>query len=206
MPRKRDPSVFTTSISGIPDEAWAAFREEVEKYKKYVDKGYTLRKALEEAIFRLSENFKRSPKDIEFIPATQGRVVPIQMSELARDALKHLSETTGHKHNVLFLTAMFTHARKLYDDSWHNELSLAQEKYVKVRDFELRSGSQPPRWLVEMIDEIRGVYRDKREKDFLRLHQRMLGKHRLSADVRDQPASRENDDVSPHGSEKPPRY
>src|SRR5688500_2459155 len=63
MPRKRDPSVFTTSISGIPDEAWIVFREEVERYKATVDAHFTMRKALEESILRLNTEYHQYKKD-----------------------------------------------------------------------------------------------------------------------------------------------
>ena len=118
MPRKRDPSVFTTSVSGIPDEAWAGFRQAVKSWRENKDSKYTLRQALEEAIMGLHDRFYEHAQGpwgagITWIPAGHAKPVPIQISETTRDALRKLAGRTGYKQNVIILTAMSYHGQRL---------------------------------------------------------------------------------------------
>ncbi|GEO42618.1 hypothetical protein SAE02_67660 [Skermanella aerolata] len=106
MPRKRDPSVFTTSVSGIPEEIWTLFKEQVARYKKTVDSKYTFRKALEGAVEDLWSKFCNPEKDFLWAFPSYGKPVPIQMSDKTRSILQDFCAKTGYKQNVVIMSSI----------------------------------------------------------------------------------------------------
>ena len=125
MSQEKRPAVYTTSISGIPDEVWDAFRKQVDDWRAEIDKSYTLRKALEEAIDLFGGKIRAYPQNITWRSTTRAKPVPIQINNESRDALHIIVSETGYKINVVMLNAMDlyissfedrknTHRRKRY--------------------------------------------------------------------------------------------
>ena len=117
-PQKRWPLV-KTSVSGIPPEMWAKFKEEAERH------GLTLRLAVEQAVREFADKLKgyenQSMKNsvdnnVSFQPfdltgffrfhTTTAETRGIQMHHEVQDILRGIVKTTGYKQNVVLLNAM----------------------------------------------------------------------------------------------------
>lgn len=113
MPRKRHPSVFTTSISGIPEELWSFYKNQVIRYRTLYDPKYTMRKAVEEAIDVFWSSFCHQEQDLVWVFPSHGKSIPIQVDVETRNIFNNFSLKTGYKKNVLFMSSICWHMRIL---------------------------------------------------------------------------------------------
>jgi hypothetical protein len=106
------------------------------------------------------------------VPTSHGKAVPIQIGDEARDALKKMSEKTGHKKNTILLTAMYHHAHKLYDQSLEEEFRPRMHQ-VRIGTDEI--GKPLPLSREKMLAEIWDDYVAIKRNHLLKQHERMTG-------------------------------
>lgn len=184
MPRKRDPSVFTTSVSGISDEAWAAFKEEVARFQKLVNNSCTLRLALEQAVLFIRDEINHrvgSGSQMAMYPlnGVSSKPVSIQIGNTYRDDLRYCSKITGYKQNVLLLNGMLLTALYMDEHSMNIEhASLEKDVFEKLEQGETFLHKDTRKMLnrVELQDAIMEDYIETKDKNINQLYLRMTGK------------------------------
>jgi hypothetical protein len=98
MPQDRWP-IVTTSVSGIPDEVWHAFRRAAEI------RGISHQDAIGQAV-RSLEAEARSGRAIVWKPAKTAPSQPIKMHTDVRDLIWSLADCHDFKQNVVVMTAI----------------------------------------------------------------------------------------------------
>jgi hypothetical protein len=98
MPQDRWP-IVTTSVSGIPEEVWHAFRRAAET------KGLSYQDAIDQAV-RSLEAEVRSGRAIAWKPPRTAPSQPIKMHSDVRDLIWSLADRYDFKQNVVVMTAI----------------------------------------------------------------------------------------------------
>jgi len=209
MPRQRDPSVFTTSVSGIPEDAWAAFREEIKRYQKVIDPNYTFRKGLEEAIFNYQAKFNETKSETQAFGLSpfynrrrlkplrdkkNEKSIPIQIHNDARDALRDLAYGTGYKQNMILLFAMWSQTERLYKKFYEVEYRRLQHEYARrLKENQQNKDSELTDYDIyfEVFDDLIREHSDYDQ----RLLDRMTGRTSSGTITHDQ--DDDKDDVTP---------
>lgn len=182
MPRKRDPSVFTTSVSGISDDAWDVFRGEVRRLQRHIP-SYTLRQALEQSIYSIRGEIERrdeygSQLMIYPLPEGESRPVSIQIDKRFREYLHHCSKLTGYKQNVILLNGMLLNALSMNDLSTEHEYEEEKETFsgMIAEGRNIIGEGNKILTSLEVKDFLRQMYNDKKDKNIKDIYLRMTGK------------------------------
>lgn len=181
MPRKRDPSVFTTSVSGISDDAWDVFRGQVRSLQRHIP-SYTLRQALQQSIFSIKVAIEhRDEYGTQFmihpLPEGESRPVSIQIEKRFHDDLHYCSKLTGYKHNVILLNGMIMTALSI------NALSAEHNYQKEMKTFSDMIAEGTPMMdgdkimtPLEVKDYLRQMYNSLKEDNIKDIYLRMTGK------------------------------